>query len=455
MTLFQKAQPGIQNTAVPVAAPASAPVEPVAAPTTQAPAVPATTAAAPPPPVAPPAPTQTAPTQQKQWPDFNALLAQYEAMCAGVFKQTTEIPDVGLAPELRECLIELARLIGYTDYNPETSKTLTFYVKGDQSRLIVPRMFAYGNTTCIKWTGDKVVVLDPSRSLIGDGLYMQTGKNAHVLVGTGTINYKCQLMIRSDYATESFLQNSLIQYNTAASMGQLLMRGEPKIAWSDVKDADVIRFYNIEQRTPEPEPGKQAKTYTDILGSVNDIPYTFWSAGEATQWPPIMAQLKAAAEGYLLVQKQGASFVVGGQTFTPKGRFVKLSDLDVGRTYPVLSYEIEPNGKFGLEVNLQVNVNGAEVSVRGNKTIENLLNVEPNPEVSEKYPATLHIIKKRESKDGSKTYVDCDLELASLANDPAMLFLKNLQAQNAAQSSDTPNVPPIGKPQATSAPAPL
>ena len=427
------AQPVQQPAATPTVEQSTAPV----APATATVPVAATPVAATP--VAP-VPTVTAPAIELK--NLTDLIESLTSRLDGQIKERSELPDNGLGADIGAAIGELARAVGFSNYDPAQVKTFTFVPgKGDKNAAIYgPSLMAYGDSVCVRWTNDIVIPFAPDMMLSSGNLYMVgSGEVApHLLVCPDSISYKLPIRLQSEYAKDkNWRGTKLIMLNMASKLGPYLQRGEPKVDWGEVNSNDnQILFHHITQENIEimRDGVPQNEIRTEILGTLDGQPRTFWATrdqGDAGKWIAVQQAIQQGQAPVAVTKgKDDRFYTVAGHEFKIGGKYLGLAQLKVGQPYSVIGYE--PSDKYEGQMILEVAEGNGTIFVRGNSQVAKRLKVKPV--ISAEQPATL-ICKAHHTLNDGKVKVLVDFSIPSEQGDDVSNLIANLQVQNAAKKA--------------------
>ncbi|MEM9263910.1 MAG: hypothetical protein AAGA46_00120 [Cyanobacteria bacterium P01_F01_bin.13] len=372
-------------------------------------------------------------------PNLGELIDRYELELQSVLTDKMELSDATDIPEdIRDGLAAVAKLIGHEKYDPSGCSLVFVVTEQGNKYLARPSIYAYEDSVCIRW-GKSTFPLDSDLNFGTDLFVLVPGESPLLLVDPSGYNLTCPVKLDGMYRTESFrpqLASKLATCRTPEQLNTYLLRGEPRVSWSDVKEDQAIEFYQIQWSPSRKDPSRQVGS---ILGTLDGSPTLFWAPGEIEEWKdiPLGSQIGDA----VTATKSGPKEVtVAGKTFELKGGlFASLKELPID-SYKVVGYSSENvtyDGRSWVDWKLQVIIDGTEKTVSGNAYLKNYLS-KMSPEITPDKPATLHIDSVSQTRDG-KSKVQCRLEVASKGGDSDLLArLKQRQAELKTEEAEAP-----------------
>jgi len=353
--------------------------------------------------------------------DLGKAIMALELKLTGAITDSVAIPDTSLEPSVASALTECSKLIGFTEYSPESFSSFYFSHNERGSRLSTPSVWAYEDGLCVKWGRETRHIISGEESIRSAKFQFITGQNPSLLVDAGGYNLplSCRFIGKT---TESDFEIKMASCQTAEDLSQYLVRGEDKMDWADVPDGPV-EIHEIEWK----KSAKTGKMYGLMLSVVGETTCMLFAPGDESTWANIQS-----ADGVIEVTKTGKELTLPGGATVPinTSKFTKLADLALG-SYSVVSFEKDENSKpeYGDQVAITIMVGDAEMVVRGNNYLKLLL-LGPNaPVLSQENKAQLHIDAVTERD--SKKYVNCRLTTTADAQDDFLLRMQKLAAENA------------------------
>ena len=395
-------------------------------------------------------------------PNLSELIDRYELELQSVLTEKMELSDANDIPaEIRDGLSDVAELIGYDGYDPNGCSLVFVVTERGNKYLSRPSVYAYEDSICIRW-GKQTFALPADQALNTDVFTLVPVESPLLLIDPAGYNLACPVKLDGVYRTESFrpqLATKLATCRAAEQLSMYLLRGEPRVSWSDVDDEATIEFYQIQWSPGRKDPSRQVGS---ILGTLNGSPTLFWAPGEIHEWQGIPLTDKIGDA--VIAIKSDKELTVGNTTFQLKGgSYARLKDLTVGKSYQVVGYSSETKtsrtGSPWVDWKLQVIIDGVEKLVSGNDFLKKYLS-KKLPDISADKPATLHIdaIKdlSKSTKNGAQVSDDkanddksnngrakviCRLELFDSGNEDGLLA--KLKARQAAQSAQAETAPAL------------
>jgi hypothetical protein len=338
-----------------------------------------------------------APTSFNLSASFPLIITQLEA---GVNDKSTAFLDklIGMAePQTAAALAEMAALIGFSDYNPDTHST--FFVSVDEKtgskNTYGPKLVAFQTGLAIVWS--KVIIpIAADTSIDSKDLFLfEAGeKSASFTVNTRGACMPISVMLADRKGYENQAQEMKRTIATAGDLMPYLQRGEEIVKWEDVAEGSYMELYKTTAVYDNAEP--PALRYCIGLVELNGEIVRVYCPGEASDWVnfvPSDAGFQLTKTGPKLIQDStGREHVLKAG-----GSWVKFAKLQVGITYKCIEFGMgEGNKDYPAKPYVKLEApDGTVVSCNANSYISKRWN-QGTPEMRESItaanPGTLTIV---------------------------------------------------------------
>lgn len=364
--------------------------------------------------------------------DYKLLQDDLKGMLASMDSSGEAVPDTCLDARLRQGLVQAAKELGYTEYDPNTACTYKRIAYEDRDFLAGLSLRSNGKDAVIAW-GDHVIVLDPEISMIDRKPFFFVPGNEDFSYGLSllprTLNFPISVSFDRDKLGKNHA-NTLISLETAGDFLPLL-RVDGETASLAKIDGD-FSFTILSKTSFERKDGKGLSVVLDVADCDHQ---RIWAPGEAEFWLSASYPMKAEKKGKVLTViglKGEVAEINIGQSVE------KLHSLSEG-SYSVVDYRFYDT-EWGQKSSITLVINGKHrefsTACRG-YLIESRLKT--LPVISKECPAELIItgIKvEQKDRDGKPTEVRSAIVkfiLDSDKNNPllaAMMKKRNQEADN-------------------------
>ena len=355
---------------------------------------------------------------------------QYASQVASALQESMLItPDAEfLPPALVEGLKAAATKLGFA-YDPATMGTFYFVVTQTAAKYLAgPTLQHMGGEPCIRW-GDQCIKLPPTESMYSDNWRLIVGgENDQTTVVFDPKGLYLPITIKPDVSTADEAKEFKKQLGTLDTFGQVTKWLRNAVAPQGIYKLEEGSEFQAESVSDLIESRNGGSSYRVLDGIYEDETQCRWYVSDDDiQWASLSYPCLCIRDGQTLKIEQGTGYL----TMTIKAPIMKMGDaLKEGKTYKVLAYEEDNSGKFGLQINLTVDVDGHNQKVRANRALEDrvLALKAQGQDNFEANPAHLVVDSIRQSKDG-KTRVSARLITKVDLENPLMQKLMQQQKQ--------------------------
>jgi hypothetical protein len=338
-----------------------------------------------------------------------------------------------LPPAMVDGLRAVAAKLGFA-YDPSTMGTFYFVVTQTAAKYLAgPTLQHQGGSPVIKW-GDQFIALDPNESMYSDNWRLLVGgENEQTQLLFDPKGLYFPVSVKPDVATADEAKEFKKQLGTLDTFGQVTKWLRNAIAPQGIYKLDEGKAFQAESVSDPIESRDGGNTYRVLEAIYEDETACRWYVSDDANvnWGLLQYPAVCTREGQALVIEQPS----GNLQVAIKAPIMKLGDaLKEGKTYKVLAYEEDNSGKFGLQINLTVEIDGAPQKIRTNRALEErVLSLKAHGQENfETNPAHVIVDSIRQTKDG-KTRVSARLITKADLENPLMQRL--MQQQKARQSA--------------------
>lgn len=333
-----------------------------------------------------------------------------------------------LPPALVDGLKQVAAKLGFA-YDPATMGSFYFVVTQTAAKYLSgPALVHLGGVPAIRW-GDQYIPLGADVDLFSDTWrFFVGGENEQSYLVFDPKGCYFPVSVKPDVATADEAKQFRKEAGTFDKMGDLVTWLRNGIAPQGLYKLEDKGAFEAQSVSEEMEPRNEGGTKYRIVDAIyeDDTPCRWYvQDAENVNWGRLTYPCVITRNGQLLDIEQPT----GNLVYKIQAPIMKMGDaLKEGKTYKVLAYE-ESQGKFGLEVTIDVEIDGAKQTVRTNKAIcDRIMTLKGKGQADFKEnPAHLMVDTITTGKKDGKTRVSARLITKSDLENPLMQRLQNLQ----------------------------
>jgi hypothetical protein len=331
--------------------------------------------------------------QPTQKPICSVHIDELEALLKQYLTESKAIQDSDLSEPLKSAVAEVAKLLGFTEYNKDKTETFYFAVNSDSSRIRTPSIRKYGDSIAINW-GLKTIVIAGDTPIKSKDLMLSVEDWGCILfVDPRGYNFPLSMGLKAEFIGKDKFKTIKTDMNlalTAKDLSNFLQHGEPVVKWSDIADGTVVNVTEKEA-VIDRNNAQEVKWYYGIT-EINELPSRIYLPGKSDNWHKATMPLQ--------LRKVNDSAVTdgAGNTYELGGSFAKLSELNIGQLYAIVGVETS-TGQYGEQYLL---ISSTGLKINANTAIARRLTGTNPPEISEKMPAKLIVDSIKELATGNK-----------------------------------------------------
>jgi len=316
------------------------------------------------------------------------------------------------------------------EYDPTKVGTFYFVVTQTAAKYLAgPTLQHMGGQPVVKW-GDQFIPLGADESMYSDAWRLIAGsENDQTTVVFDPKGLYFPVTVKPDVATADEAKEFKKQLGTLDTFGQVTGWLRNAVAPQGIyKLEDGKEFQAMSVSDPiESKNGGDAYRIVDAIYEDDTACRWYVSDIENVNWGRLTYPCICSRNGQALDIEQPN----GNLVYPIKAPIMKLGEaLKEGKTYKVLSYEEDNTGKFGLQINLTVEIDGQPQKVRTNRALEErvLTLKTQGKDDFQTNPGHIVVDSIKQSKDG-KTRVSARLITKADLENPLMQKLMQQQKQ--------------------------
>ena len=332
-----------------------------------------------------------------------------------------------LPPALVEGVKSVAAKLGFA-YDPAKVGTFYFVVTQTAAKYLAgPTLQHMGGEPVIKW-GDQFIPLKADESMYSDSWRLIVGgEQDQTTVVFDPKGLYFPVTVKPDVSTADEAKEFKKQLGTLDTFGQVTGWLRNAVAPQGIYKLEDGKAFEAQSVSDLIESKNGGNSYRVVDAIYEDETTCRWyvSDDDYVNWGLLQYPCVCTREGQKLVIEQAS----GNLTAAIKAPIMKLGEaLKEGKTYKVLDYEEDNSGKFGLQINLTVEIDGQPQKIRTNRALEErVLSLKAHGQDNfSANPAHVIVDSIKQSKDG-KTRVSARLITRSDLENPLMQKLMQQQ----------------------------